>query len=579
MEVELYVYDLTHGMARQMSQQLLGFKIDAVYHTSLVFNGIEYFFGAGVQTCYAGTTHHGQPMEKIRLGTTQLPLETILEYLESLKQIYTPESYDLFAHNCNNFTNDFAMFLIGKGIPDHITSLPRRVLETPFGRMLQPQIDASMRKVTQAPVPQQNVPPAKAVPVATQTAESGTTNGISLPKAAPYGKVFDVSSLSVLDKHLQGAAQTALTIFFTSTTCAPCKLAYPMYDRLAGEFSHAAFIKIDINSAQDVASRYQIRATPTFMTFSTGKKVDEWSGADPNLLKTNVERVIHQTFPPHPHTHLRLPTLQFGSMKPVTYSKVPPLEKLMSKLGSEAKDEALTSLKTFIQKRSADAREATLPDLDAVGQAFRGRILNLPLEVRFAAVDLLRCAMVDPRVAGFFAEEKTNGSTLTTLVRNVNEVEDCPHNLRLVTIHLACNLFSSSLYNKEIVKPDNPLAHLLIQLVTSSLLDPSHPTTRVAASWLGFNLAVLAYRTRREASHEALPEGQQVELAASLLEALGSEDNVEAVKGQLLALGYLMFYAPQDGEVMDLAKALDAGATVGGTKGHEALAREVAQLL
>ncbi|KAI7178759.1 hypothetical protein KC316_g9592, partial [Hortaea werneckii] len=63
MEVQLYVYDLTHGMARQMSQQLLGFKIDAVYHTSLVFNGIEYFFGAGVQTCYAGTTHHGRPME------------------------------------------------------------------------------------------------------------------------------------------------------------------------------------------------------------------------------------------------------------------------------------------------------------------------------------------------------------------------------------------------------------------------------------------------------------------------------------------------------------------------------------
>lgn len=26
----------------------------------------------------------------------------ILEYLESLKKIYTPEAYDLFAHNCNN---------------------------------------------------------------------------------------------------------------------------------------------------------------------------------------------------------------------------------------------------------------------------------------------------------------------------------------------------------------------------------------------------------------------------------------------------------------------------------------------
>lgn len=94
MEVELYVYDLTRGMARTMSRQFLGIQIDAVYHTSLVFAGIEYFFGAGLQTCYPGLTHHGRPMEVISLGITHLPLELILEYLESLKEVYTPESYD-----------------------------------------------------------------------------------------------------------------------------------------------------------------------------------------------------------------------------------------------------------------------------------------------------------------------------------------------------------------------------------------------------------------------------------------------------------------------------------------------------
>ena len=75
----------------QMSASLLGIQIDAVYHTALVFGGIEYFFGAGVQTSYPGTTHHGKPMEVIPMGTTQLPVEVILEYLESLKEIYTME--------------------------------------------------------------------------------------------------------------------------------------------------------------------------------------------------------------------------------------------------------------------------------------------------------------------------------------------------------------------------------------------------------------------------------------------------------------------------------------------------------
>ncbi len=74
-----------------MSASFLGIHIDAVYHTALVFGGAEYFFGAGVQTSYPGRTHHGKPMEVIPMGTTHLPVEIILEYLESLKEIYTTE--------------------------------------------------------------------------------------------------------------------------------------------------------------------------------------------------------------------------------------------------------------------------------------------------------------------------------------------------------------------------------------------------------------------------------------------------------------------------------------------------------
>lgn len=74
-----------------MSLAVLGTQIDAVYHTSLVFGGIEYFFGAGIQTSYPGATHHGKPQEVIPLGRTSLDNETILEYLDSLKGIYSAE--------------------------------------------------------------------------------------------------------------------------------------------------------------------------------------------------------------------------------------------------------------------------------------------------------------------------------------------------------------------------------------------------------------------------------------------------------------------------------------------------------
>lgn len=91
MNVQLYVYDLSKGLAQQMSRQFLGIQIDAVYHTAVVFGGVEYFFGQGVHTCYPGSTHHGRPMQVVELGQTSLPMEVILEYLESLKQIYTAE--------------------------------------------------------------------------------------------------------------------------------------------------------------------------------------------------------------------------------------------------------------------------------------------------------------------------------------------------------------------------------------------------------------------------------------------------------------------------------------------------------
>ena len=95
MDVQLYVYDLSRGLARQMSMAFLGTQIDAVYHTSLVFAGAEYFFGAGIQTSIPGGTHHGRPMEVIPLGKTELPLEIILEYLDSLRSIYTMEVSNL----------------------------------------------------------------------------------------------------------------------------------------------------------------------------------------------------------------------------------------------------------------------------------------------------------------------------------------------------------------------------------------------------------------------------------------------------------------------------------------------------
>ncbi|KAK4998759.1 hypothetical protein LTR66_002059 [Elasticomyces elasticus] len=500
MDVQLFVYDLSKGMARQMSLPLLGIQIDAVYHTSLVFGGVEYFFGYGMQRCFPGSTHHGRPMDIIPLGRTELPEDVISEYLESLRQIYTPESYDLFTHNCNNFTNELAMFLVGKGIPEHITNLPQTVLNTPFGQMLRPQIDASMRRMTQAPVPPQNIP-------SVHNRRSNGANGTN-PSHVVNGN---------------GAVTLPIS---------------PV----------SAFSESSLSSTEA------------------------------------AHGLVHyeKAFPSHPHLTCKVPTLQSGSLRPVTFTKTPPLDKLTAKLGAAGHDPAAVAIKTFVSTRNAEgAEEAAVPDLPRFSAFFRNAPTLLQPEVLFAALDLLRCALLDPRVSGWFAEESPD-PTIPALIDHVNNLENCPYNLRLVTTQLACNLFSTPLYPKHLLDGASALGPSLIRLVADGLLDVEHANLRSAAASLAFNLAAANYRVRRQEQREGLSDSELTELVASLLHTL--YEQTEAVRQLVLALGYLVYCAPLDSVLVELCRAMDAMGAVEAKKddwpaAHRGLLDEILLLL
>ncbi|KAL8636165.1 MAG: hypothetical protein Q9228_006408, partial [Teloschistes exilis] len=531
MEVELYVYDLSQGLARQ---SFLGVHIDAVYHTALVFGGIEYFFGAGIQQTYPGATHHGRPMEIIPLGKTDLPMEVILEYLDSLKQIYTMESYDLFTHNCNNFTNDFAMFMLGKGIPDRITSLPQTVLNTPFGQLLKPQLDNAMRGITQAPVAPAAIPPQQRQSNASNGVSSSypppketnasQRNGVSATSGFPTGQVHYATTLKKLDMLLDSARSSCAVIFFTSATCPPCKLVYPAYDELAAEAgAKAVLIKVDLSEAYEISSKYQVRATPTFMSFLKGKKENEWVGASEGQLRGNVRMLIQMAHPPHPHTNLRLRTFQ-RHHKAYLYTKIPPLEKLIAKIGPGGSDPAVTAVKDFICTRQVSgASDAPLPDLPAVMTFVLNSAEYMPPDSLFPVIDLLRCALVDQRVSGYLAAEKSHHTIRKLLSKPTSLDPDCPYSLRIVTLQLACNLFSSPLLAHQLLE-NADLSTPLLQLVTSSLLDTTHAPVRVAAASLAFNMAATNHKRRLDGEEELLTEAVQVELMAGLLEALEREE-------------------------------------------------------
>lgn len=142
-KVELYIYDLSNGLAAQISLQLTGRFFRAIYHTSIVVHEREYFFGgSGIESSLPGRSPYGTPLERRFEGNTDVSLSSWQDFLSTCAHDYGVGKYHLLEHNCNTFSDAALQFLLGQRIDTEITSLPSDFLSTPLGMMLRPQIDA-----------------------------------------------------------------------------------------------------------------------------------------------------------------------------------------------------------------------------------------------------------------------------------------------------------------------------------------------------------------------------------------------------------------------------------------------------
>ncbi|PFX23176.1 Desumoylating isopeptidase 1 [Stylophora pistillata] len=219
--VKLYVYDLSRGMAKQLSPLILGKQIDGIWHTGVVCFDREFFYGGdGINSCLPGGTVLGSPDEVVDLGDTEITQDLFIDFLSAVGQqdfrgenynlfehncntfssevatfltgnkipqhiqdlpsevLNRGENYNLFEHNCNTFSSEVATFLTGNKIPQHIQDLPSEVLNSSFGQMIRPMIDS----VSVRPSGGTSVSP-------TQTAAtSGAPESIFEPRNSPLGK-------------------------------------------------------------------------------------------------------------------------------------------------------------------------------------------------------------------------------------------------------------------------------------------------------------------------------------------------------------------------------------------------------
>ena len=91
--------------------------------------------------------------------------------------------------------------------------------------------------------------------------------------------VADISSLQAWETDIMGA-QVPVVVDFWAEWCGPCRMVSPIIDELASDYDgRVNFAKVNVDKAQDIASKYGIMSIPTVILFNKGELVAKQVGA------------------------------------------------------------------------------------------------------------------------------------------------------------------------------------------------------------------------------------------------------------------------------------------------------------
>lgn len=80
---------------------------------------------------------------------------------------------------------------------------------------------------------------------------------------------------------IEGSKGLAVVDFW-ATWCAPCRMIAPVIEQLAGDYAGQVKVaKLDVDTNQRTAAKFNVRSIPTILFFKDGKLIDQVVGAVP----------------------------------------------------------------------------------------------------------------------------------------------------------------------------------------------------------------------------------------------------------------------------------------------------------
>lgn len=102
-------------------------------------------------------------------------------------------------------------------------------------------------------------------------------------------KIANLKNLQTLLK-----AEKRVIIDFYADWCGPCHTIAPLYEKFSNDnlYKSIKFTKVNVDECEDIVNEFKINAMPTFLTFHNEKVLDTLNGANENVLREVLDKLV-----------------------------------------------------------------------------------------------------------------------------------------------------------------------------------------------------------------------------------------------------------------------------------------------